>query len=179
MKKTKKRESGRSMIEIVGVLAITGLLTAGAFVLITSGMSTQKRRRATDEVNTLAQAVRTLTAESEKFGTLPAASETIRNKSGHTLAKALLKTSGTTPFGDDSYYWITQADDEHNRQWYRAHNQEYPSTDNAVLFKIGLTNLEEEDCFVLAKQTWNGSWDASCGSGGTDRRGVYIIYFGK
>lgn len=175
----KKRESGRSMIEMVGVLAIAGLLTAGAFVLVQSGMGSQKRRRALDEINMMAQAVRSLTVESGTFDALPGAAETIRNHAGHTLAKALLKNEGTTPFGGDTYYWVTQADATHNGEWYDAHNLAYPSENNAVLFKVGLANLDYEDCSVLASQSWNGVWDTSCGTGGSASGGVYIVYFSK
>ena len=165
MKKTRKNESGRSMIEIVGVLAVTGLLTAGAFVLITSGMSSQKRRRATDEANTIAQAVRALAADGEDFGNLPGPSATGVNQDGHKLAKALLKTSGVTPFGDNSYYMVTQADADHNRWWYGWHDLEVPSSHNVVLFRVGLTNLDENDCYLLAEQGWGDAWDTSCVNG--------------
>ena len=53
MKNTKRTQSGRSMIEMVGVLAVMGLITAGAFVLITTGMQSQKRSRIADEVSAI------------------------------------------------------------------------------------------------------------------------------
>ncbi len=164
-------EAGRSMIEMVGVLAITGLLTAGAFVLIQSGMSSQKRKRATDEVNMLAQSVRALTAEGENFNNLPAASENALNGRGNTLAKALLKSGGTTPFGDDTYYVITQGDDYHHTNWFSWHG--ITNNGNATLFRVGLINLDDDDCYVLSKQGWGDTWDASCVDGA-----VYL-YFGK
>ena len=51
--KNKKHESGRSMVEMVGVLAVMGLITAAAFVLIRSGMASQRRNRAIDDVSTI------------------------------------------------------------------------------------------------------------------------------
>ncbi len=59
-KKTKKTESGRSMIEMVGVLAVMGLITAGAFVLITSAMSSQKISRVDDDVSAIVAGTRLL-----------------------------------------------------------------------------------------------------------------------
>ena len=53
MKTTKRTQSGRSMIEMVGVLAVMGLITAGAFVLISTGMQSQKRSRVADEVSAI------------------------------------------------------------------------------------------------------------------------------
>ena len=171
MKKTRKRESGRSMIEMVGVLAITGLLTAGAFVLITSGMASQKRRRAFDEVQTLAQTVRALTAEAEKFDQLPAANDTVRYNGGHKLAQNLLKSGGTSPFGENTYYVVTKSDAEHNNNWYSYFGLE---NTGSVLFRIGVMNMEEDECLLLAQEAWNGvAADASCVSG------TAWFYFGK
>lgn len=59
-KQTKKQESGRSMIEMVGVLAVMGLITAGAFVLITSAMSSQKISRVDDDVSAIVAGARLL-----------------------------------------------------------------------------------------------------------------------
>ena len=67
-KQTKKQQSGRSMIEMVGVLAVMGLITAGAFVLISSASSSQKRNRATDDIMEIAAGVRSVYAEHDNFG---------------------------------------------------------------------------------------------------------------
>lgn len=61
-KANKKHETGRSMIEMVGVLAIMGLVTAAAFVLITSAMRSQKISRADDDISALVAGVRLLYA---------------------------------------------------------------------------------------------------------------------
>jgi len=66
----KKHESGRSMIEMVGVLAVMGLITAAAFVLITSALSSQKLSRIDDDVSTLVQGVRLLYNPSDNFAGL-------------------------------------------------------------------------------------------------------------
>lgn len=65
--RTQRYESGRSMIEIVGVLAIMGLITAAAFVLITSGMETRRRNQAADEVGNIVATYRGLFAEAGNF----------------------------------------------------------------------------------------------------------------
>ena len=43
-----KQESGRSMIEMLGVLAIMGVITVGAIEMIQLAMNTQKRRSVTN-----------------------------------------------------------------------------------------------------------------------------------
>ena len=104
MNKTKKQESGRSMVEMVGVLAIMGLITAGAFVLLGSRYRSQKRSRATDEIDLIASNVRAMGAQAEnnstKFDKLPAGDTDNGQKKGIALATALLDSAdGATPFG--------------------------------------------------------------------------------
>lgn len=70
IKKTnKKQQSGRSMIEMVGVLAVMGLITAGAFVLISSANSSSRRNRVVDDVMNIAAGVRALYADADALPT--------------------------------------------------------------------------------------------------------------
>lgn len=62
-----KQESGRSMIEMVGVLAIMGMLTATAFALISLGINRQKQSRVTDDVVTIVSGVRSLLGDYDDF----------------------------------------------------------------------------------------------------------------
>ena len=163
-------DDGRSMIEMVGVLAIAGLLTAGAFVLITSGMASQKRRRAFDEVQALAQSVQMLTAEGGNFNQLPLATSNERYKDGHKLAQSLLKSSAVTPFGEETYYVVTQADSSHNSSW--AGYLGLTGADS-VLFTVGVMNLDNDECLLLAQEAYNEAPYPSCISGNV------WFYFGK
>ena len=65
-----RQESGRSMIEMVGVLAIMGMLTAAAFVLISLGINRQKQARVTDDVVTIVSGVRGLLGDYDDFSNL-------------------------------------------------------------------------------------------------------------
>ena len=65
-----KQESGRSMIEMIGVLAIMGIITAGAFVLISTALNTQKRSRVTDDVTAIVSGVRNLLGEYDDFSNI-------------------------------------------------------------------------------------------------------------
>ena len=62
-----RQESGRSMIEMVGVLAIMGMLTAAAFALISLGISRQKHARVMDDVVTIVSGVRGLLGDYDDF----------------------------------------------------------------------------------------------------------------
>ena len=106
MKKILKNcESGRSMVEIVGVLGVMGLISVAAFVLIRSGMASQKRSRAADEVATLVASARALSAEREDFSNLPPYSATLASTStAAKLAGALLGANAAvaTPLSSSS-----------------------------------------------------------------------------
>lgn len=62
-----RQESGRSMIEMVGVLAIMGMLTATAFALISLGINRQKQARVMDDVVTIVSGVRGLLGDYDDF----------------------------------------------------------------------------------------------------------------
>ncbi len=62
-----KQESGRSMIEMMGVLAIMGVITVGATLLISTAMRTQKRSQVNDEIIQLVVGVRQLLGEYDDY----------------------------------------------------------------------------------------------------------------
>lgn len=62
-----KQESGRSMIEMLGVLAIMGVITVGAIGMISMAMRTQKRTTVNDEVIQMVTGVRQLLGEYDDF----------------------------------------------------------------------------------------------------------------
>lgn len=65
-----RQESGRSMIEMIGVLSIMAIITAGAFTLISTAVNTQKRSRVTDDVVTMVNGVRTLLGDYDDFSNI-------------------------------------------------------------------------------------------------------------
>ena len=155
MKQTKKIESGRSMVEMVGVLAVMGLITAGAFVLMRSGMATQKRNRAQDEVANIVSTIRTLSAGSDTFANL--ATDGASDDAGKTLL-GNLRISTTTPFGGTSYYTIRYASGTPNR------------------FTVKLMGLEASDCNALKASAWS---DAVAGTAACDTNNNFSIQYGK
>jgi len=60
-------ESGRSMIEMLGVLAIMGVITVGAVGMISTAMRTQKRSTVNDEVIQIVTGVRQLLGEFDDY----------------------------------------------------------------------------------------------------------------
>ena len=143
-----KHESGRSMIEMIGVLTVTGLLTAGGFVLIKSGLASQKISRVSDEIDMLVSNVRIMTARSDTFSGLPT---TVAK--GEDLAKLLLKSDNPSALGGN-YYVMYKAS---------------AGTDNTCkkVLVVGINNMTNEaDCKVLAKRSYAGSGfcEAVCNS---------------
>jgi len=65
-----KQESGRSMIEMLGVLAIMGLITVGAIGMVSTAMRTQKRSAVNDEVLQIVTGVRQLLGEYDDFSNI-------------------------------------------------------------------------------------------------------------
>ena len=64
------QESGRSMIEMLGVLAIMGVITVGAIGMISTAMRTQKRTAVNDEVIQITTGVRQLLGEYDDFSNI-------------------------------------------------------------------------------------------------------------
>lgn len=64
------QESGRSMIEMLGVLAIMGVITVGAITMISAAMRSQKRNTLQDEVTQVVTGVRTILGEYDDFSGL-------------------------------------------------------------------------------------------------------------
>ena len=139
----KKTESGRSMIEMVGVLAMVGLLAAGAFVLITSAMQSQKISRVQDDVVNIVSIVRNMSVDGKDFSNLADIKDV---KAGKVfLDKLHIATS--TPFGADSYYSV-------------VYNPQYPD-----VVGVYINNIDAKYCNAL---NVGGFKDAVAGGCGAD-----------
>lgn len=62
-----RQESGRSMIEMLGVLAIMGVITAGAIGMISYAMRMQRQSSVNDQVYQIVLGVRQLLGEYDDF----------------------------------------------------------------------------------------------------------------
>ena len=82
------QESGRSMIEMLGVLAIMGVITVGAIGMISTAMRTQKLTAVNDEVVQIVTMVRNIHAEYDDFS----------NMNGKTIFGAI-GMSNKNPYG--------------------------------------------------------------------------------
>lgn len=65
-----RQESGRSMIEMLGVLAIMGVITVGAIGMISAAMRMQKRTAVNDEIIQIVSSVRQLLGEYDDYSNI-------------------------------------------------------------------------------------------------------------
>lgn len=65
-----RQESGRSMIEMLGVLAIMGVITVGAIGTITYAMRMQKQSSVNDQVYQIVLGIRQLLGEYDDFSNI-------------------------------------------------------------------------------------------------------------
>lgn len=65
-----RQESGRSMIEMLGVLAIMGVITAGAAVAINRAMGTQRHMQVDEDIAYITSNVRELHRDFDSFESL-------------------------------------------------------------------------------------------------------------
>lgn len=147
-----KQESGRSMVEMVGVLAVMGLITAGAFVLISSGLSSQKRGQVADEIDVIAANARSMSAQAtdraKPYKSLP--EYCVRNGSADDTAKGLAEAllgSSISAYGTGTYYTVCQAS-------------------AAAKFSVALIGLADGECKALAARAYSkGSATCTAKSG--------------
>ena len=144
MNKTRKRESGRSMIEMVGVLAVTGVLTAGAFLVITSATQSQKISRAQDDIANIAMAIKGLSAEGTDFSNLGCGSDEDDICNTRSFLRSLHLES-STPFGDNTFYGIV---------W----DKNYPD-----VFGIRINKIDTKYCSALNYQSFKDAVAGGCG----------------
>ncbi|MBO4644674.1 MAG: hypothetical protein J5716_08735, partial [Alphaproteobacteria bacterium] len=70
MKNIYTQESGRSMIEMLGVLAIIGVLSVGGIAGYSQAMSKFKVSKTTDQIQTMVTNIRTLFSSQKNYAGL-------------------------------------------------------------------------------------------------------------
>ncbi|MCL2629222.1 MAG: hypothetical protein FWD33_00795 [Alphaproteobacteria bacterium] len=65
-----KNESGRSMIEMMGVLAVMTIITIAAFTMVPNLLRNQKKLQVREEISMMVQNVRMLMSEYEDFSNI-------------------------------------------------------------------------------------------------------------
>ena len=121
-------ELGRSMIEIVGVLAIMTIMSAGAFVMIRSAMASQRRNTVIDDVSKIVTGVRTLFADQDDLSEL--------SDKGDDVMDAMA-VGQTCPYDGCKYELSLNGGDNTNQT-----------------FNVKVTSVPRRDCIVLKSKSW-------------------------
>ena len=126
-------QNGRSMIEMLGVLAIIGILTVGGFNLVMKAQTHQKINEVTDNLTTLARKVRVVARDyTGAAGNLNSYVNT-----GRAFPDSLeYSSSGFTDRNDVTY------------------NIQYISEGGAILFVIGVSGLTTEMCMNMVNANY-------------------------
>ena len=143
-------QSGRSMIEMLGVLAIIGVLSVGGIAGYSKAMMKFKINKTIDQITQISQNVRTLYA---------------RQKSYKNISNKIIKKANVAPNeifeGSGSDYAMTNAFGGEIKITSSSKNI---FGDNGA-FLITYTNIPDEACIELATQDW----------GNTNSSGLLII----
>ncbi len=139
-------QDGRSMIEMLGVLAIIGVLSVGGIAGYSKAMMKFKINKTIDQITQTSQNIRTLYARQKSY----------KNLSHKVVRKANLAPSELF-LGSGSDYNMTNA-------WggtfaVNTHSLKTMGDDKA--FVIHLQNIPEEACIELLTQDWGS--DANSG----------------
>jgi Tfp pilus assembly protein PilE len=149
-------QSGRSMIEMLGVLAIIGVLSVGGIAGYSKAMMQYKINKTTDQITQIIGNIRTLYGSQKNYGsaqcdnTGSGAFCTVIKKA-HLVPDEMWNTAGTkieNAFGGEVYF--LPAD--------KKSSDSVPSKYNA--YGMIFTGLPEDACMALATYDW-GSGSSS------------------
>ncbi len=156
----RKNDSGRSIVEMLGVLAIMGVITVMGISGYSQAIGKINRNKVVEDVTRIVQEVRGLYAgKTDVYSKVPAGDET----SDLLLSIGFRKSSDKHPFG--GVYFITPANDEDQGA--------------KRFFNVNISGLDKQDCFYLCTSNWEGTYEdcdttKSCGS---DSNNTLVLSF--
>ncbi len=169
MNTMKTNESGRSMIEMLGVLAIIGVLSVGGIAGYSKAMNKFKTNKVADNVSMLVANIKTMYAQQKTYGTLTNADaislgvvpdELIKNRTAGTLKNSF---NGEV----------------------NIHSSESTTGGDNKAFVIFFGGLSKEACITLATNDWGSGYSsglialqASGKSEAADKAGLDTIHIG-
>jgi Tfp pilus assembly protein PilE len=143
MKKTTQVQAGRSMVEMLGVLAIVGVLSVAGIAGYSMAMNKYKVSRVMDEIQLLGTNIRTLYATQGTYMDIsPKLLYQVRVMDSTQCPKTTIDCSikGVNPFGGDLTIQAEAANGLPNSA-----------------FSIGYTNIPSNACVSLATTQWGGT----------------------
>ena len=134
----KKEQSGRSMIEMLGVLAIIGVLSVGGIAGYSKAMTKYRINKTADQISQLAQGIRTLYASQKNYSSLD---HTVIQKA-HLAPAEMFEDSYSSalmnPFGG----------------YVSVFSSGKMTSSDSKAFVISLSSVPQEACIELLTQDW-------------------------
>ena len=146
-------ESGRSMIEMLGVLAIIGVLSVGGIAGYSKAMNKFKTNKVADNVSMIVANVKTLYAQQKNYGTAG------ENGTALTTAKAidlgvipdeLVKTESDAKVLRNAY----------NGKVFVGATKSVDTDTDLRAFYVSFNGLSKEACVALATNDWGSSYSS-------------------
>lgn len=131
-------QHGRSMIEMLGVLAIIGVLSIGGIAGYSKAMNKYRINKTADQITRLAQNIRTLYASQKNYSTL---SETVVKKA-HLAPEEMYETTDSVSFYDPYGNAVN------------LHPTGKVTGNDNKAFSIALYGLPQEACIELMTMDW-------------------------
>ena len=139
---------GRSMIEMLGVLAIVGVLSVGGIAGYSKAMMKFKINKTIDQISHTIANIQTLYAQQTTYEGL----DLIVNNRKYDLIKTIFTnidfSNSDTPIPNNPFNGIYEI-------------ETYNNGNPGFLFKLGLNGLPKEACIALATQDWGSVLSSS------------------
>ena len=148
MKNIYTQESGRSMIEMLGVLAIIGVLSVGGIAGYSQAMAKYKVSKTTDQIQTMVTNIRTLFSSQKNYDGLTTGNTQLLYSAGILTDENCPDSSSCSvpmnPYGGTVLINYTQDDMSRSKRG----------------FAVAYNGLPSDACVRLASQNWG---DAASG----------------
>lgn len=174
MNTMKTNESGRSMIEMLGVLAIIGVLSVGGIAGYSKAMNKFKTNKVADNVSMLVANIKTMYAQQKTYKDLT--TDSARNMG--LIPDELIKKGGTAQNPTYAYKNAYNGEVE-------IHVSESTTGGDNKAFVIFFGGLSKEACITLATNDWGSGYSsglialqASGKSEAADKAGLNTIHIG-
>ena len=174
MNTMKTNESGRSMIEMLGVLAIIGVLSVGGIAGYSKAMNKFKTNKVADNVSMLVANIKTMYAQQKTYKDLT--TDSARNMG--LIPDELVKKGGNAQNPTYAYKNAFNGDVE-------IHFSESTTSGDNKAFVIFFGGLSREACITLATNDWGSGYSsglialqASGKSEAADKDGLNTIHIG-
>ena len=147
----KTNESGRSMIEMLGVLAIIGVLSVGGIAGYSKAMNKFKTNKVADNVSMLVANIKTLYAQQNSYNGLDVNSAISMGVVPDELVSARPNESGTGGALTNAY---------NGHVYINAASSVGGDTSDDLAFYIIFTGLSKEACITLATNDWGSGFSS-------------------